>query len=193
MILPVLSYGHPILRQKCKDADKDYPDLGALIDNMWETLYAAKGVGLAGSQVNHAIKLFIVDSKQVFDNMEEDNRNEIFEGDEGIVETFINARITEESGEYWTDSEGCLSIPTLNGDVDRAWSITIEYSDRDFNRKTAEFAGETARIIQHEYDHTYGVLYLNHLKPVKRNLIQNKLKKIVNGDVDVKYKMKFLK
>jgi peptide deformylase len=190
MILPIVSYGKSILRQKCKDIDSSYPDLQKLIDDMWETLYPAGGTGLAAPQVNHAIKLFIVDSKEMFNKMDAEDQAEFFEGDQGIQETFINAKIIDESEEYWTEQEGCLSIPTLAEDVDRPWTITIEYFDRDFQKHTKTYSGTTARVIQHEYDHTQGKLYLDYVNPLKRQLLKGKLLKISKGEIKGKYPMR---
>jgi peptide deformylase len=191
MKLPILTYGHNVLREKCKEIDNSYPELNKLIDNMWETLYGATGCGLAAPQVNLSIRLFLVDSKTTFGHMDSADRQTYFEpGDTGIVETFINARITERSEETWTDEEGCLSIPTLAEEVERPWSITIEYLDRDFQPHTKTFHGATARMIQHEYDHTEGILYLDYLKPLKRKLMSGKLNKISKGIIKAKYPMK---
>ncbi|MDP4206079.1 MAG: peptide deformylase [Bacteroidota bacterium] len=189
MILPIVSYGKSILRQKAKDIDKDYPYLKELIDNMWKTLYPADGTGLAAPQVNHSIKLFIVDSKVIYDNLEEEEREEFFEGDCGIKETFINARIIDYSEDKWIEKEGCLSLPTLSEDVMRPWTIVIEYFDRDFQKHTKTFSGTTARVIQHEYDHTEGKLYVDYVNPIKRKLLKGKLIKISKGQVKTRYKM----
>jgi peptide deformylase len=190
MILPIVSYGQGILRQKCKEIDQNYPDLEQLINDMWETLYPADGSGLAAPQVSHLIKLFIVDSKELYDRMEPEERTDFFEGDEGIQETFINAKITMYSDDFWIENEGCLSIPTLSEEVERPWSITIDYFDRNFNKQTKTFSGTTARVIQHEYDHTEGKLYLDYVNPLKRKLLNGKLTKIAKGLVKTKYKMK---
>jgi len=193
MILPIVSYGHDILRQKCVDIDASYPELDILINNMWETMEGADGCGLAAPQVNVPVRLFIVDSKDTFDRMDFHERREYFEGDEGIRETFINAKITGRSTNVWTDKEGCLSIPSMSEDVERPWSITIEYSDRKFQVQKRTFKGVTARMIQHEYDHTEGILYLDYLPAFKRTLLlKKKLKNISQGQVKSKYKMKFL-
>ena len=190
MILPIVPYGKSILRQKCKDIDSNYPDLQKLIDDMWETLYPANGTGLAAPQVNRPIKLFIVDSKEMFDKMDEEDRAEFYDGDEGIKETFINAVITGHSDEYWVEQEGCLSIPTLSEDVERPWTITIEYFDRNFQRHTKTYSGITARVIQHEYDHTQGKLYIDYVNPLKRQLLKGKLQKISKGEIKGNYPMK---
>ena len=189
MILPIISYGQSILRQKCKGITQHYPDLDKLIDDMWETLYPADGSGLAAPQVNHPINLFIVDSKQMFDRMEPEERIDFFVGDEGIKETFINAKITNYSDDSWIDYEGCLSIPTISEEVKRPWTITIEYLDKDFQKQVKTYSGTTARVIQHEYDHTEGKLYLDHINPLKKKLLVGKLTNISKGHIKTKYKM----
>jgi len=191
MILPIVSYGNSVLREKCVDIDASYPELDKLITDMWETLYPADGVGLAAPQVNHAIKLFIVDTKIMYANYDEEFREEDFDGDQGIVETFINATITETSGKIWQYEEGCLSLPKINDNVDRPWTITIEYFNRNFEKQVRTYHGLTARVIQHEYDHTLGTVFTDHLKPLKRSLLKTKLKRVAEGKVNVKYKMKF--
>jgi peptide deformylase len=193
MILPIISYGQSVLRKKCKKIDENYTKLNKLISNMWETLYDANGCGLAAPQVDQPIKLFIVDSKIVYDSMEKEERDDYFTSDTGIMETFINAKIIERSDKKWTEKEGCLSIPSLSEEVERAWSIIIEYYDRDFHKMTKLFSGYTARVIQHEYDHTEGILYVDHLKESKLKSIDGELKKISAGDIEVEYKMKFKK
>lgn len=192
MIFPIISYGHSILRQQCNEINSDYPHLQKVISNMWETLYSANGVGLAAPQINLPIKLFVVDTKQVYKNYNEDERLEFFEGDEGLVETFINARIIQSSDDKWTTEEGCLSLPGLSNDVERPWSITIEYHTPTFELLRKTFSGYTARVIQHEYDHTQGLIFIDHLKPLIRTLLKSKLFRISKGKVHVKYKMKFL-
>ncbi len=190
MILPIVPYGQSILRQKCKEIDRQYPNLDKLIDDMWETLYPADGTGLAAPQVNHSIKLFIVDSCEIYERMEPEERTEFFVGDNGIKETFINAKIIGYSDDLWIEYEGCLSIPTLSEEVERPWTITIEYWDRNFQKQKKTYSGTTARVIQHEYDHTEGKLYLDYVNPLRRKLLGGKLTKISNGQMKTKYRMK---
>ena len=190
MILPIIPYGQSVLRQKCKEIGKDYLNLDKLIEDMWETLYPADGSGLAAPQVNHLIKLFIVDSKEMWNRMEPDERISYFSGDEGIKQTFINARIIKYSEDMWIEKEGCLSIPTLSEEVERPWTITIEYFDKDFHRQKKTYSGTTARVIQHEYDHTDGKLYLDYVSPLKRKLLNGKLLKISKGEIKTKYSMR---
>lgn len=193
MKLPILAYGHSILKQKCNDIEKDYPELDKLIADMWETMENANGCGLASPQIGLPIRLFIVDSKSTFDNLGEEDRKFYFPQDEkGIMETFINANIIQRSEKLWEDEEGCLSIPNLFYKVKRNWAITIEYYNRNFEKQIRTFSGTTARMIQHEYDHTEGILYLDYLKPLTKKLLEGKLKKIARGQIKTRYPMKFV-
>ncbi|MDF2188898.1 peptide deformylase [Paraflavitalea sp. CAU 1676] len=191
MILPIVAYGNEILRQPCAAVEADSPALQSLIDNMWQTMYVASGCGLAAPQVDRALRLFIVDSAQTFEKMDVRDRKKYFDTHEGIRETFINARITDRSSASWTDAEGCLSIPSVDGPVERSWAVTIEYLNRQFQPQTKHFTGSTARMIQHEYDHTEGILYLDYLKPLKRTLMKGKLQQIKAGKVKPKYPMRY--
>lgn len=194
MIFPVVAYGHPILREVAKDITPDYPGLDKLIEDMWETMYASNGVGLAAPQINKSIRLFVVDSAQIFANMDEDERKETDYPDApGIKQVFINAHVVEESGEDWPYNEGCLSIPKIREDVYRAEEVTLEYTDEKFQKHTKTFDGITGRIILHEYDHLDGKLFIDHLSPLKRKLIGRKLSDISKGAVKVDYKMLFPK
>lgn len=194
MRLSILSLGHKILKERCENINPDYPNLGQLIADMWETMQNANGCGLAASQVGQPIRLFIVDSKSTYENLDEPERQEYFDtNDTGIMETFINAQIIERSERCWEDNEGCLSIPDLSQSVKRPWAITIEYVTPDFKKQTRIFSGTTARMIQHEYDHTDGILYLDHLKPLTKRLMESKLKQIIKGQIKIKYPMKFIK
>lgn len=189
----ILAYGHQILKQKCNDVEKDYPELDKLIDDMWETMENANGCGLASPQIGLPIRLFIVDSKSTFDNLGEEDRKFYFpQDDKGIMETFINVNIIQRSEKLWEDEEGCLSIPNLFYKVKRNWAITIEYYNRNFEKQIRTFSGTTARMIQHEYDHTEGILYLDYLKPLTKKLLEGKLKKIARGQIKTRYPMKFV-
>ncbi len=181
MILPIIAYGHPVLKKVCEDITSDYNDLKTLLDNMWETMYNAKGVGLAAPQIGKPIRIFLVDTVQ----LEKDD-------DPGIKKTFINAEIIEEAGELWAYEEGCLSIPKLVGDVERQEKVTLRYMDENFKEHEETFEGMDARVIQHEYDHIEGVLFTQKLKPLKRRLISRKLENIKKGKIDTDYKMKFV-
>ena len=190
----ILAYGHHILKQKCNDVEKDYPELDKLIDDMWETMENANGCGLASPQIGLPIRLFIVDSKSTFDNLGEEERKLYFpKNEKGIMETFINANIIQRSEELWEYEEGCLSIPNLFYKVKRNWAITIEYYNRDFEKQIRTFSGTTARMVQHEYDHTEGVLYLDYLKPLTKSLVASKLQKILKGQIVPSYPMKFIR
>ena len=190
----ILAYGHHILKQKCNDIENDYPELDKLIADMWETMENANGCGLASPQIGLPFRLFIVDSKSTFDNLGEEDRKFYFpQDDKGIMETFINAKIIQRSEELWEDEEGCLSIPNLFYKVKRNWAITIEYYNRNFKKQIRTFSGTTARMIQHEYDHTEGVLYLDYLKPLTKRLMASKLQKILKGQIVPAYPMNFIR
>ena len=189
MKLPILAYGHPVLRQKCEDIPRSYPKLKQLISDMWETLYAANGAGLAAPQIGKAIRLFIVDTVQDYRNSSIDERK-MFITDKGIRETFINPVILEKGGSLWVESEGCLSIPKLQFDIERKLSVAIKYYDENFEEKEGVFSGVTARAVLHEYDHIEGVLFTDY---VNEDLYREQVDKISRGDVKVKYRMKFFK
>lgn len=192
MILPIVAYGHPSLRRRGEDITPDYPRLNELIADMWETMYASHGVGLAAPQVNHPIRLFVIDSQQLLDNLDETEREEY--GDEkGIKQVFINAKVIAHNGEEWSYNEGCLSIPKIREDIDRPETVTIAYVDEHFLPQRQTFSGVTARVIFHEYDHIEGKLFIDYLKPLKKRLIKNKLEDIAKGKVKVDYKMIFSK
>jgi len=182
MILPIYAYGQSVLKRVADDIDPDYPDLGQLIDNMWETMYNAQGVGLAAPQVGLPIRLFVVDTQQM---MEEDKEKE------GFKQVFINAHKVEEAGKPWSYEEGCLSIPDVRGEVERKPQIKLRYLDAGFKEHTRVFDGIHARVIQHEYDHIDGILFIDHLKPLKKRLIHRKLGYIKKGKIESDYRMKF--
>lgn len=190
MILPIVAYGHPILRTISKDITPDYPALQNLIADMWETMYHSNGVGLAAPQINKDIRLFVVDSAQIIANLDKEEKEE-FPNDEGVKEVFINAHIQTLDGEDWAYNEGCLSIPKIREDVFRPEEVTIEYVDENFLPKTRTFNGITARVILHEYDHIEGKLFIDHIKPLKRKLLKRKLDDISRGKIRVDYRMMF--
>ncbi|TAH05825.1 MAG: peptide deformylase [Sphingobacteriales bacterium] len=192
MILPIVAYGADILRKVSGAITPDYPNLAKLLDDMWETMYASNGVGLAAPQINKDIRLFVVDSAQVFENLEEDEK-ETYSDAPGIKEAFINAQIISFAGEEWPYNEGCLSIPKVREDVYRPAEVTVEYMDANFNQHRKTFNGITARVIQHEYDHIEGKLFIDYLKPLKRKLLKGKLDDIAKGKIRVDYKMTFAK
>lgn len=191
MVLPIVAYGDPVLRKETEALTKDFPKLDELIENMFETMYAARGIGLAAPQVGMAVRLFIVDAT-------------VFEDDEDLTEeeqkfaatfkkVFINPQIREESGDEWAFNEGCLSIPDVREDVFRQPEITIEYEDENFKKHKETFSGIVARIVQHEYDHIEGILFTDKLSPLKKRLIKSKLTNISKGKIDVDYRMRFPK
>lgn len=192
MTLPIVAYGAPILRRVCKDITPDYPNLDKLIADMWETMYESNGVGLAAPQVNRDIRLFVVDSSQIFRNQDEEDKGK-YPDEPGIKEVFINARIKEFNGEEWLYNEGCLSIPKIREDISRPEEITIEYVDESFTPKTASLVGITARIVQHEYDHIEGKLFIDYLKPLRKKMLRGKLNDISKGKLRMDYKMMYAK
>ena len=157
---------------------------------MWETMYGSSGVGLAAPQINRPIRLFVVDTEQMFANMEEDEKGE-FPDEPGFKGVFINARIVTLEGEEWPYNEGCLSIPKIREDIYRNESVTLKYTDENFQEHEKTFNGITARVILHEYDHIEGKLFIDHISPLKRKLIKGKLTDISKGKVKVDYKMMF--
>lgn len=192
MTLPIVAYGSPVLRAVAVDIAPDYPNLGQLIADMWETMYASNGVGLAAPQINRSVRLFVVDSQQIIEHLDEEERAE-FEGDEGIKETFINARILNYEGDEWPYNEGCLSIPKVREDVYRPETITIAYVNENFEPQHKTFSGITARVIQHEYDHIEGKLFIDYLSPLKRKLLKGKLLDISKGKIRMDYRMTYPK
>jgi peptide deformylase len=183
MLLSVYAYGQPVLKKMGKSITAEYPNLEKLIADMWETMYHANGVGLAAPQIGKAIRLFVVDTVQMMEEGKEA---------EGLKKVFINAEKIEESGEEWAYEEGCLSIPDVRGDVERPANIRLRWVDENFVEQEATFTGLTARVIQHEYDHTDGKLFTEYLKPLKKRLIQRKLENIKKGKVSADYRMKFV-
>lgn len=192
MILPIVAYGADILRKEGKDITPDYPNLAKLIEDMWETMYASNGVGLAAPQINKDIRLFVMDSAQIFENQEEDEKGK-YPDEPGTKQVFINARIKSLEGEEWAYNEGCLSIPKIREDVMRNETVTLTYVDENFTPYEKTFNGITARIILHEYDHIEGKLFIDYLKPFKRKLLRGKLDDISKGKVRADYKMIFPK
>ncbi len=189
MILPIVAYGDPVLKKKSKEIDAEYPKLAELLDNMFETMYNAHGVGLAAPQIGLPIRLFIVDASP-FSEDEELSAEEV-EQLKDFKKVFINATILEETGEEWAFSEGCLSIPDIREDVFRKETITIKYFDENFEENTETYSGLAARVIQHEYDHIEGVLFTDKLSTLKKRLIKGKLANISKGKIDSGYRMRF--
>jgi len=189
MIYPIVAYGDPVLRKKATDIPQDFPDLNQLIDDMFETMYGASGIGLAAPQIGKPIRLFIVDATPFEDDQElsKEDRAVLSE----FKKVFINAEILEERGDEWVFNEGCLSIPDIREDVFRKDEITIRYFDADFNEHREVYSGIAARIIQHEYDHLEGVLFTDHLSALKKRMIKSKLGQISKGLIRAEYRMKY--
>jgi peptide deformylase len=190
MILPIIAYGAQVLRTPGREIAAGYPDLDKLIEDMWETMYESSGVGLAAPQINKSIQLFIVDSTQIFQNLDEEDKDR-YPDAPGIKQVFINPKILKLNGEPWAYSEGCLSIPKIHEDVVRNEEVTLEYDDELFQHHTRTFNGISARVILHEYDHIEGKLFIDYLKPLKRKLLKSKLDDISKGKIKVDYKMSF--
>jgi peptide deformylase len=182
MILPVVAYGDPVLKNRAKPVEKDHQGLQELIDTMWDTMYQAQGVGLAAPQVGQSLRLFIIDASP-FANEDPSLKD--------FKKVFINARILEESGQEWLFNEGCLSFPDLREDILRKPDIRMAYQDEHFNEFEESFSGLAARIIQHEYDHIEGIVMVDRISPLKRTLLRKKLSNISRGLVNPGYPMKF--
>ncbi|MBK8451437.1 MAG: peptide deformylase [Saprospiraceae bacterium] len=181
MVLPIILYGNSILKTKARDIPIEYPNLQELIVNMWDTMNFAKGVGLAAPQIGLPIRLFVVDSIPYYE------KKSIHKG---IRKVFINATILEETGPEWPFEEGCLSIPKINAEVERTTHVKIQYLDEQFKKHIEVYDEMNARIIQHEYDHIEGILFIDKIKPVRRQILQKKLDKIRKGIVDAAYPVK---
>lgn len=184
MILPVIAYGDPVLKRKTEEIELNDDTIQPLIDNMFETMYNASGVGLAAPQIGKSIRLFIIDTVQI----EDPKKKPDFKG---MKEVFINAQILDESGEEWKYEEGCLSIPNIREDVERKPDLKIKYFDRNWVEHIVDLDDINARVVQHEYDHIEGVLFTDKINPLKKRLLQRKLDKISKGKVRVEYKMRF--
>ncbi|MCU0445683.1 MAG: peptide deformylase [Microscillaceae bacterium] len=181
MIYPIVAYGDPVLKKVAQNIQKDDPglDLPKLIQDMYETMYEASGVGLAAPQIGLGIRLFIVDTDRMEDS------------ETGIKKVFINAQILAEEGEKWAFQEGCLSIPNIREDVYRKPKIRLKYFDENWQEHEETYEGVAARVIQHEYDHIEGKLFIDHLSSLKKTLLKSKLSNISKGNVKVDYRMKF--
>ena len=190
MILPIVAYGHPVLRKVAHDIMPDHPGLEKLIEDMWETMYASNGVGLAAPQVNRDIRLFVVDTVQMFNSFNDEEKAE-FPDAPGVKAVFINAHIAELDGKEWPYNEGCLSIPKIREDIYRHETVTLQFRDHEFNSHIRTFTGLSARVILHEYDHIEGKLFIDHISALKRKLMKGKLNDISKGKINVDYKMLF--
>jgi peptide deformylase len=196
MILPIVVYGDPVLRKVAENISKDYPNLDKLIADMFETMYAARGVGLAAPQIGKAIRLFVVDAgpfAEVGEDEEPEYSPEEMKAIAGFKRVFINAKIVEEKGNEWKFNEGCLSIPKIREDVSRKADIVVEYQDENFKKHKEVFSGVIARVIQHEYDHIEGKLFTDRISAIRRKLIAGKLKDISSGNFSADYKVKIFR
>ena len=187
MILPIYVYGWPLLRKKSEDITADYPDLQQLIADMFETMYQADGCGLAAPQIGKNIRVVVVDGSPMAD---EENPDDILAT---FRKVFINPVITERTGDEWVDNEGCLSLPKIRESVKRPSKVKIEYVDEKFQPHHEEYDGMAARIIQHEYDHLEGTLFIDRISPLRRKLITAKLTAVAKGKADCTYKTKVYK
>ena len=191
MIYPIVAYGDPILRKPTRFIEKEELDLKKLSGDMFETMYNASGVGLAAPQIGMNIRMFVVDGTPFSEKDEDDDDDEPDLSLVDFKKVFINPEILKEEGKEWAFEEGCLSIPGIRGDVYRPETVTIRYRDADWNEVVEEYSGMAARIIQHEYDHLLGKLFVDYLPTLKKQLIKKKLADITKGNVDSDYRMRF--
>lgn len=182
MILPIVAYGHPVLKHVAEEIDSDYPELKQFIEDLYETMYYSEGVGLAAPQVNKSIRVFVIDVNPLADKFPEGK---------DIKKVFINPEIIELFGEEWIFREGCLSLPSISEDVIRPSKVRIHYFDENFVEHEDVFDGIVARVIQHEYDHLDGIVYVDRISSMRKMLLKSKLRNISEGNVDVDYKMIF--
>ena len=190
MILPIVAYGDPVLKKETEELAENDPNLKTLIADMFETMYKAKGVGLAAPQIGKSIRLFIIDGSPFADE-EGEEPDPKAAGIENFKKVFINPIIEEESGEKWAFQEGCLSIPKIRENVIRHEKLLISYYDENWKFHEEHYDGYAARIIQHEYDHIEGVLFTDHLAPLKRKMLTKRLQNITSGNIEIDYKMRF--
>lgn len=181
MIYPIYLYGNPVLRKIAQPITPDYPNLQQLVVDMYETMYKSEGIGLAAPQIGLSIKLFVIDLAPFAEDMPELK---------DFKKTFINAEIVERTGDSVTQEEGCLSVPGIHESVTRKDQIRIKYVDENFVEHDEVYSGYVARVIQHEYDHTEGHIYLDHVSPIRRQLIKSKLNSIIKGKINCRYKVK---
>jgi peptide deformylase len=191
MLLPIIAYGHPVLKRKAEFINKDYPKLLELIDNMFETMYNANGVGIAAPQIGLSVRLFIVDTNPFSEDesLSDEDRSEL----KSFKKIFINPKILDQNGDEWSFEEGCLSIPNIRENIFRQESIKIQYFDENFNKHIEPYDGLLARVIQHEYDHIEGILFTDKLSSFKKQLLKKKLLKISSGKLSFDYEMQFFK
>jgi len=180
MVYPIVMYGDPVLRKRAKEVEKDSLDIKAFVQDMFETMYAAHGIGLAAPQIGKSVRVFVVDGTTL--NEEEEDMT-------GFKKAFINPVMVSEDGEEWQFEEGCLSIPNIRENVSRPETVRIRYADEDWNIKEEDYDGIKARIIQHEYDHLEGKMFIDYLSPLKKRMLKGKLTDISKGDVETEYRI----
>ncbi|MEL6559416.1 MAG: peptide deformylase [Bacteroidota bacterium] len=180
MIYPVVVFGDPVLRKKAADIEKDSIDVKELAKDMFETMDSANGIGIAAPQIGKSIRMFVVDGTKLEDE----------EGMESFKKVFINPQILDETGEKWKFEEGCLSIPDIREDVSRHEEVTIRYFDENWEEHEDTYGGMKARIIQHEYDHIEGILFTDHISPLKKRIIKGRLANISKGKFKADYRTK---
>lgn len=184
MIYTIVVYGSPMLRKVAREISREEIDLPRLAEDMFETMYASDGVGLAAPQIGKSVRIFVIDGAP----MAEDDPSLA-----DFKKVFVNPEILEESGEKWPFAEGCLSLPNLREEVERPEKVRIRYFDENFTEHIEEYDGIKARIIQHEYDHLQGILFIDKISPLKRKLIKGKLNDIAKGKATAAYKTKVVK
>jgi peptide deformylase len=191
MLLPIIAYGHPVLKRKAEVINKDYPKLLELINNMFETMYNANGVGIAAPQIGLSIRLFIVDTNPFSEDetLSDEERSQL----KSFKKIFINPKILDQNGDEWSFEEGCLSIPNIRESVFRQESIKVQYFDENFTQHIESYGGLLARVIQHEHDHIEGILFTDKLSSFKKQLLKKKLLKISSGKLSFDYEMQFFK
>lgn len=182
MIFPIVLYGDPVLKRKAAAIEQEDPSVKEFIENMYETMYAAQGVGLASPQIGESLRLFVIDTHPMHE-----------EEGKGMKRAFINPTMVQEEGEDWAFEEGCLSIPGIRAEVERKPNITIKYYDEDWNEHQETYDGIEARVIQHEYDHIEGKLFTDYLTPFKKRLLKGKLANISKGKTDAEYRVRIPK
>ena len=189
MILPIVAYGENILKTKAVNISSGYPELKKLINDMWETMYNANGVGIAAPQIGKSIRLFVIDASPFSEDTEisDDEISTL----KNFKKVFINPEIIDETGDEWNFMEGCLSIPNIREDIKRKEKITIKYYNEAVEEIELDLQGLAARVVQHEYDHIEGVLFIDKLSSLKKKLLKGKLNDISKGKIKTEYKMRY--
>lgn len=185
MVLPIYLYGHPVLRAETEEIDPDYPDLKKLIDDMWETMYASEGVGLAAPQIGRSIRLIVLDGSVLADDFPECKDSKMV-----LINPILD--VIEDTAPV-SRGEGCLSLPGLSENVRRVEHVRLNWLDENFEEQEQEFSGFLSRIMQHEYDHLEQMVYTDHISPIRKQLIRTKLNNIAKGKVSCDYRTKAAK